>query len=74
MDPEGMDPYGQSLRDFQRGDISAKFVVRRDDGFSDEIPTSVFFSNAFRFFTSRTKSDGTLQGLRVGYWRWGWLS
>ena len=49
MKTEGMDPYGQSLRDFQSGDISAKFIVHRDDGYSGEIPTGVFFRISLDF-------------------------
>jgi 2-polyprenyl-3-methyl-5-hydroxy-6-metoxy-1,4-benzoquinol methylase len=43
MDTEAMEPYGQSLLDFFNGDISAKVVVHRDDGFADDLPASVFF-------------------------------
>lgn len=62
MDTEGMDPYGQSLRDFLRGDISAKFVVRRDDGFSDEIPTSVFFRTPLDFSPLEQKAMELCRG------------
>jgi SAM-dependent methyltransferase len=43
MDAEAMEPYGQSLLDFFNGDISAKFVVHRDDGLTSDLPASVFF-------------------------------
>jgi methylase of polypeptide subunit release factors len=38
-----MEPYGQSLHDFLSGDISAKVVVHRDDGYTGDMPASVFF-------------------------------
>ena len=43
MDTEAMEPYGQSLLDFFNGELSAKVVVHRDDGFTDDLPASVFF-------------------------------
>ena len=43
MDAEAMEPYGQSLLDFFNGDISAEVVVHRDDGFTGDLPASVFF-------------------------------
>ena len=43
MDTEAMEPYGRSLIDFFNGDISAKVIVHRDDGLSEEMPTSIFF-------------------------------
>ena len=49
MDTEAMDLYGRSLDDFLEGDISAKVVVHRDDGYSDEMPASVFFRTHVEF-------------------------
>ncbi len=43
MDSAAMEPYGQSLLDFYNGDSSAKVVVHRDDGFTDDLPATVFF-------------------------------
>ena len=43
MNAGPMDPYGQALLDYFRGDPSATIVVHRDDGHIDHLPASVFF-------------------------------
>jgi SAM-dependent methyltransferase len=43
MDTSAMDPYGQSLLDYFRGDHSAGVLIHRDDGLTDELPASIFF-------------------------------
>jgi SAM-dependent methyltransferase len=43
MDEKSMDPYGEALLDFYKGDLSAKVVVHRDDGWAEPLPVSVFF-------------------------------
>ena len=62
MDTEAMDLYGQSLDDFLRGDISAKVVVQRDDGYSDEMPASVFFRTPVEFSPMEQKAIELCQG------------
>jgi len=62
MHTEGMDPYGQSLRDFQSGDTSVKFIVRRDDGYSGEMPTSVFFRKPMDFSLLEQKAMDICRG------------
>ena len=49
MDTEAMEPYGQSLLDFFNGNIPAKVVVNRDDGFTGDLLASVFFRKPSEF-------------------------
>ena len=62
MDTEAMDLYGRSLDDFLEGDISAKVVVHRDDGYSDEMPASVFFRTPVEFSPIEQKAIELCQG------------
>ena len=43
MNPEAMKPYGLALLDFYNGDTEATILIFRDDGWTDEIPISVFY-------------------------------
>ncbi len=49
MNPDAMAPYGQSLLDYLAGDASASVVVRRDDGYTDDLPASEFFRSPSGF-------------------------
>ena len=62
MNIEAMDPYGQSLHDFLNGDISAKVVVHRDDGYSDEMPVGVFFRTPIEFSPLEQKAMELCKG------------
>jgi SAM-dependent methyltransferase len=43
MQVNSMELYGRSLHDFLNGDVSAKILVHRDDGYTGDLPVSVFF-------------------------------
>ena len=43
MNPEAMEPFGLALLDYFRGNESATFVVRRDDGLHTTLPAGHFF-------------------------------
>ncbi len=43
MNTDSMDPYGNALIDFYRGDMSALITTRRNDGFEAELPAAYFF-------------------------------
>ena len=49
MNPDAMAPYGHSLLDHLNGDTSARVVVRRDDGYRDDLPASEFFRSPSDF-------------------------
>jgi len=38
MNPKAMEPHGIALFDFFNGNISAKFIIYRDDGFTSDLP------------------------------------
>jgi SAM-dependent methyltransferase len=38
-----MNPFSQALAAYHAGDHSAEFLIRRDDGFQQRVPASVFF-------------------------------
>jgi len=40
-----MNPFASALSAFHSGDLSAAFVIRRDDGFEQQVSTSIFFSD-----------------------------
>lgn len=40
-----MKPYGNALMSYHKGDLSAFFEIKRDDGFRVKVPASVFFSD-----------------------------
>lgn len=43
-------PYGQALRDFDRGDTSATIIMHSDLGEHDDMPVSIFFREPADFF------------------------
>jgi SAM-dependent methyltransferase len=40
-----INPFACALSAFHSGDLSAAFVIRRDDGFQQQVPASIFFSD-----------------------------
>ena len=40
-----MNPFSSAILDFYEGNESATFIIKRDDGFSQEVPLSVFFAD-----------------------------
>ena len=48
-----MKPYGDTLMAYHSGDLSASFEIKRDDGFRQVVPASVFYSEqAFPYLES----------------------
>jgi SAM-dependent methyltransferase len=43
MDAEAMEPYGLALTNFFGGERSATLIIRRDDGYADDLPVSHYF-------------------------------
>lgn len=62
MDREAMGPYGQSLRDYFRGEPSATCVVHRDDGYTEALPASVFFRKPSDFSAIEQRAMGLCRG------------
>lgn len=58
MNPTAMEPYGQALRDCFAGDTAAAVMVRRDDGYVDDLPLTIFFRRESDFsLIERTTID-----------------
>lgn len=41
-----MNEFAQALLAYHNGDLSAEFLIRRDDGYQDRVPVSVFFDDS----------------------------
>lgn len=41
-----MNEFSQALWAYHNGDLSAEFLIRRDDGYQDRVPVSVFFDES----------------------------
>ena len=41
-----MNEFSQALLAYHNGDLSADFLIQRDDGFQDRVPVSVFFDES----------------------------
>jgi cyclopropane fatty-acyl-phospholipid synthase-like methyltransferase len=66
-----VNPFSQALQDFHAGDSTVAFVIRRDDGFEQRVPASVFFeedtfstleSRALELCQGRTLDVGAAAG------------
>ncbi len=49
MSEQSMDLYGQALLDYYNGEQNTTIILRRDDGFSAELPLKVFFARPAEF-------------------------
>lgn len=49
MSGQSMDLYGRALLDYYNGEQNAMIIMRRDDGFSAELPLRVFFARPAEF-------------------------
>lgn len=38
-------PFGKALQDYHAGDLSAEFIIERNDGFQERVPVGLFFSS-----------------------------
>ena len=43
MDPSAMRPYALAMQAYHRGDHTAELLIRRDDGYEDQVPIAFFF-------------------------------
>ncbi len=43
MDPRAMRPYALAMQAYHHGDHTAELLIRRDDGYEDQVPIAFFF-------------------------------
>jgi 2-polyprenyl-3-methyl-5-hydroxy-6-metoxy-1,4-benzoquinol methylase len=70
MNPQAMQPYGESLTAYFNGDKDAELIVHRDDGYKSPLPVSWFFRGPSEYTPIDTKalehSKGTVLDVGAG--------
>ena len=62
MNPDAMEPFALALLDYFRGNESAAFVVRRDDGLNTTLPAGHFFRAPDEFSAIENAAIGLCKG------------